>query len=100
MTNVPAAVDRITRWALVTIAVCLSVQTLQQLLGGAPAVAQLPQQRPVVDVYIKGIDLPFDRSLAYLLRGLQVDCAIHDANGLPLAVKQVDDDLTPRQPKK
>ena len=100
MSSAPLSLARLTRWALVTIAVCLAIQTLERIVGGSDAMAQYgQQQRQVMDVYLKGIDLPVTENVASLFRGVQINCQVSNEYGMPLRVKQVDDDLVPRQPK-
>ena len=91
-------VDRVTKLSLVTIAVCLLIRTLGDLLGGSAAIAQ-SNQRQVVDVVIKSVDPGVRWNLADPLKRLQVDCQLQGYNDIPLRVKIVDDDMTPRQPK-
>lgn len=52
-----------------------------------------------MDVYVKGIDIPYGQSFNRLFDNLRVECQIRNWLDLPLRVKAVDDDMTPRQPR-
>ena len=99
MNNLPVGTDKLTRYSLFTIALCLAIQTIGNVFGSSPAIAQSQGQRQSMDVYIKGVDIPHTQNLTRLFNNVQVDCNVRNWLDMPLRVKPVDDDMTPRQPK-